>query len=73
MLAAGLLGFAACTGDLEDRVTSLENRLDKLEAMVNDNVTSIKNSHFPGQNGDACDSVRPTTSPAVSGRCGAWL
>lgn len=42
MLAAGLLGFAACTGDLEDRVTSLENRLDKLEAMVNDNVTSIK-------------------------------
>ena len=42
MLAAGLLGFAACTGELEDRVTSLENRLDKLEAMVNDNVTSIK-------------------------------
>lgn len=42
MLAAGLLGFAACTGDLEDRVTSLENRLDKLEALVNDNVNSIK-------------------------------
>ena len=42
MLAAGLLGFAACTGELEDRVTSLENRLDKLEALVNDNVNSIK-------------------------------
>ena len=42
MLAAGLLGFAACTGELEDRVTSLENRLDKLEAVVNDNVNSIK-------------------------------
>ena len=42
MLAAGLLGFAACTGELEVRVTSLENRLDKLEALVNDNVNSIK-------------------------------
>ena len=42
MLAAGLLGFVACTGELEDRVTSLENRLDKLEALVNDNVNSIK-------------------------------
>ena len=42
MLAAGLLGFAACTGELEDRVTALENRLDKLEALVNDNVNSIK-------------------------------
>ena len=42
MLAAELLGFAACTGELEDRVTSLENRLDKLEALVNDNVNSIK-------------------------------
>ena len=42
MLAAGLLGFAAYTGELEDRVTSLENRLDKLEALVNDNVNSIK-------------------------------
>ena len=42
LAAATVFGFAACTGDLEDRVTSLENRLDKLEAMVNDNVTSIK-------------------------------
>ena len=42
LLAAGLVGFGACTGELEDRVSSLEDRLDKLEATVNENIASIK-------------------------------
>ena len=83
MLAAGLLGFAACTGDLEDRVTSLENRLDKLEAMVNDNVTSIKaileanakavtiNSVTTTDNGYVINFSNGTTATITNGQDGA--
>ena len=65
MLAAGLLGFAACTGELEDRVTSLENRLDKLEALVNDNVNSIKALVEPNAKAVTINSVTTTDNGYV--------
>ena len=83
MLAAGLLGFAACTGELEDRVTSLENRLDKLEALVNDNVNSIKalveanakavtiNSVTTTENGYVIKFSDGTTDTITNGQDGA--
>lgn len=83
MLAAGLLGFAACTGELEDRVTSLENRLDKLEALVNDNVNSIKalveanakavtiNSVTTTDNGYVINFSDGTTATITNGQDGA--
>ena len=83
MLAAGLLGFAACTGELEDRVTSLENRLDKLEALVNDNVNSIKalveanakavtiNSVTTTDNGYVIKFSDGTTATTTNGQDGA--
>lgn len=83
MLAAGFIGFAACTGELEDRVTSLENRLDKLEALVNDNVNSIKalveanakavtiNSVTTTDNGYVINFSDGTTATITNGQDGA--
>lgn len=38
---AATLAFVGCTGDIEDRLTNLEERVDKLEEKLNDEVADL--------------------------------